>query len=86
MNTTFRGGWYQTGSTMMDLIDEVATFDWRSTFPPNGSPIAVLETLFGPASALDVDQLVAKAKQDYDWASIAAQVAAIPIEYLDPVA
>lgn len=86
MNTTFAGGWYSTGSTMMDLIDEVATYDWRSTFPPKGSPIAVLEALFGPASALDVDQLLAEAKQDYDWASIAAQVAAIPIEYLDLVA
>lgn len=44
----------------------------------------MLETLLGPPSALDVDQLVAEAKRDYDWASISAQVAAIPTDYLDP--
>ncbi len=84
--TVFDGGWYETGSAIIDLLDEVTTADgdWRSTFPDGGSPIGVLERLYGPASHLDVEQLVEDAKQAYDWPAIAAQVAAIPSDNLDP--
>ena len=82
--TLFQGGWYSTGSTLLDLVDEVTSLDWRSSFPAGGTPIGLLETLYGPLAQQEVDQLVAEARQAYDWQAIVDQVAAIPPEYLDP--
>lgn len=84
MSTTFQGGWYDTGATILGLVDEVTSMDWRSTFPAGGNPIEVLETLYGPLTQPEIDQLVAEAKQAYDWLAIVDQVSAIPDEYLDP--
>ena len=67
----------------MDLVDEVSSMDWRFTFPAGGTPMSILETLYGPLSQQDIDALAAAAQTAYDWPSVLPQVAAIPPEYLD---
>lgn len=80
----FAGGWYSTGSAIVDLLDKVTTLDWRSTFPSGVTPIEMLETLYGPLDQQAIDQLVAEAQQTYGWQAILDQVAAIPPECVDP--
>lgn len=85
MSTFFRGGWYETGSTILDLVDEVTASSWRTTFPSGGSPIDVVEMLYGPLSQAQIDALVNSAKQAYDWPAILNQVNAIAASYLDRI-
>ena len=84
MSTVFQGGWYHTGSTILDLVNEDTSAGWRTPFPAGDTPIGILEARYGPMSQSIIQQLVDDAKVDYDWPSIVAQVNAIPLAYLDP--
>jgi hypothetical protein len=48
-----------------------------------GSPIGLLEALYGPLSQSEIDTLVEEAKQAYNWQGIVDKVRAIPPQYID---
>jgi hypothetical protein len=81
--TMFQGSWYETGSTILDLVDEVTDQAWRTTFSNGGNPIALVETLYGPLTPLEIDRLVMVSKREYNWQAIVNQVNAIPPGSLD---
>jgi len=85
MSTLFIGGWYETGSTILDLLDEAGVQGWRASFPGGSSPIGTLESSYGPLSQAEAATLLQDAQQAYGWQDILDQVAAIPPQYLDPV-
>jgi hypothetical protein len=79
MNTFFYGGWYGTGCTTIELIDDAygSQSNYRSSFPSGGNPMKALETLCGPLSQNEMDALINDAKAAYNWQSILETAAAM---------
>jgi hypothetical protein len=73
MSIFFQGGWYVTGATIIQLLDEVYGVGYRKGFPAGGSPIESVSSFCGPLSQAEMDQLVVDAKAAYNWQYIMSQ-------------